>query len=84
MKVEFSPKAEKQLAKLHRDQELVKRLIEAMEELEVNPLAGKPLEGEHSGCRSLRSGDWRVIYEVHAKEEVCLVIRIGKRDEVYK
>lgn len=84
MKVELSPKAERQLDKLRRNQALVNRLIAAMEELEDNPLAGKPLEGEHEGCRSLRVGDWRIIYEVDFPSEIVLVIRIGKRSDVYR
>lgn len=84
MKVELSPKAEKQLDKLNRDPELQARLITAMEGLEESPFAGKPLEGEHKGCRSLRTGEWRIIYEADMSNEIVLIIRMGKRSEVYR
>ena len=84
MKVELSLKAEKQLEKLNHDPDLQARLITAMEGLEESPFIGKPLEGERQGCRSLRIGEYRIIYETDLPSEVVLIIRIGKRSEVYR
>ncbi len=32
----------------------------------------------------LRVGDWRVIYEIKGDELIILVLRIGRRGEVYR
>ena len=47
---------------------------------------GKPLSGELSGCRRIRTGDVRVVYCVHAEVIEVLIVAVGPRriDEVYK
>ncbi|MBI4374177.1 MAG: type II toxin-antitoxin system RelE/ParE family toxin [Deltaproteobacteria bacterium] len=42
---------------------------------------GKPLKYTTENLRSLRVGDWRVIYKITEKQ--VIVLRIGHRREVY-
>ena len=60
------------------------RIIEAIDQLKINPAAGGVLKGEYSGLRRIRIGSYRVIYEVHDAQLAVLVIRIGHRREVYR
>ncbi len=45
------------------------------------PRGAKRLTGQE-GLLRIRVGDWRVLYEVHEREELVLVVRIGPRGEV--
>ena len=47
---------------------------------------GKPLSGELSGLRRIRTGDVRIIYRVEAEIIEVLIVAVGPRrnDEVYK
>ena len=80
-RVEFLPKAEKQLEKL--DRQVAARLVTAAEKLADNPRpAGcKKLQGR-AGYR-IRVGDYRVIYEVNDSAVVVIVLELGHRREVY-
>ena len=60
------------------------RIIEAIDQLKINPAAGGVLKGEYSGLRRIRIGSYRVVYEVHNEKLTILVIRIGHRREVYR
>ena len=58
----------------------IKRAID--ERLTIDPIGmGKPLSGQWKGYRSLRVGDWRVIYHVEGAEVYIHVI--GIRRDVY-
>ena len=47
---------------------------------------GKPLSGELSGCRRIRTGDVRIVYRVHAEIVEVLIVAVGPRrnEEVYR
>lgn len=60
------------------------RIIEAIDQLKTNPVAGGVLKGEYSGLRRIRIGSYRVVYEAHDEQLTVLVIRIGHRREVYR
>jgi len=60
------------------------RIINAIDQLKINPAAGGVLKGEYSGLRRIRIGSYRVVYEVHDEQLMVLVIRIGHRREVYR
>ena len=64
--------------KRYRDQIYI-----ALKALERSPLLGKKLWGQYEGYRSLRTGDYRVIYQVRATELLVLVIKVGNRQGVY-
>ena len=61
-----------------------KRIIEELRRLEENPRpAGcKKLRGRQ-GWR-IRSGDYRIIYEINDDNESVIIFRIRHRQEVYK
>ncbi len=43
-----------------------------------------PLVGELSGLYKLRTGDYRVIYEILRQESLIVIHAIGHRSEVYR
>ena len=45
---------------------------------------GKALKGEFQGLHSYRMGTHRIIYQVHAREILVVVLKIGHRREVYR
>jgi len=58
-------------------------LDSAIRKLETNPYLGKPLRGELVGKRSLRVGDYRVIYAVDEDKKVVILFTVGHRKAVY-
>jgi mRNA interferase RelE/StbE len=81
-KLQYARSAEKELDKLPRS--AVMRIREAIEGLakDPHPRGSKKLQGEEQTYR-VRVGDYRVIYEVHEKEVVILVIRVRHRKDAY-
>ena len=60
------------------------RLVAAIDRLAENPHIGKLLKGELSGLRRIRSGNYRVIYEINEGEVLILVLRIAHRKEIHR
>lgn len=75
--------AEKELRKLPR--EIIARLVNLAENLAVNPFppGTRKLAGTHNVYR-VRSGDYRMVYEVHGGKLIVQIIRVGHRREVYR
>lgn len=63
-----------------------KRIVKAIgEKLGQHPNRfGKRLKGELKDFRSLRVGDYRVIYRVEEQDVIVLVVKVGHRASVYK
>ncbi|KAF0162001.1 MAG: hypothetical protein FD157_4014 [Rhodocyclaceae bacterium] len=80
--VSIKQSAAKAIDKLPREDRL--RIITAIDQLKINPIAGSVLKGEFSGLRRIRIGSYRVVYEVQEQKLVVLVVRIGHRREVYR
>ena len=80
--VQIKGSAAKELARLPRDAR--ERLIDAIDRLGEEPLAGNVLKGGLRGLRRLRVGDYRIVYEVLDDELVVLVIRVAHRREAYR
>ncbi|SHN08782.1 type II toxin-antitoxin system RelE family toxin [Mucilaginibacter sp. OK098] len=80
-RITISSLAQKQLNKLQDN--IVKRLIEAIYKLAENPRpAGyKRLKGR-DGCR-IRVGDYRIIYEIFDGELLIEVVALGHRKDIY-
>ncbi len=81
--IHYSAHAVRVLKKL--ENETRTRLQEAVAELAKDPFAMpnvKKLTGRE-GYR-LRVGDWRILYSVHQKELVILVLDMGLRKEIYQ
>ena len=80
--VSLSPAAARQLRKFGPD---VRRRIQAAIELlaeNPRPPAASRLVGGAGEWR-VRTGDYRVIYEIHDGELLVLVLRVAHRQEVY-
>ena len=80
--VTLAPSAARQLRKFDPD---VRRRIQAAIELltaEPRPPAATRLVGG-SGEWRVRTGDYRIVYEINDNELVILVLRMGHRREVY-
>lgn len=66
------------IQKKYRDQIYV-----ALKGLEKSPFLGKKLWGQYEKYRSLRVGEYRIIYQVRAPKLMVLVIKIGNRQGIY-
>ena len=75
--------AEKELRKIPRD--AVSLLLELAESLIENPFpAGyKKLVGTEETYR-VRSGNYRLIYQIKDKQLIIEIVRVGHRSKVYK
>lgn len=80
--VEIKKKAVKVLERLsQKDQQ---RILVTFDVLRENPLAGKMLEGEYAGLRSLRVWPYRILYAVDHNIITVTVVKIGHRKDVYR
>ena len=79
----IKPSAEKGLDRLPRSAR--KRIVEALEKLRANPRppGAIKLAGEENAWR-IRIGDYRILYEIHDKELVVLVVRVAHRKDAYR
>ena len=80
--VKIKASALKALARIPKAER--KRLVEAIDRLKTDPLAGGTLKGEFSGLRRLRIGRYRIVYEVVRAELQVLVVRIAHRSAAYR
>lgn len=83
LRIVFSSHAQRQYEKI-REAQVQDRITRALETLAVAPLEGKPLHGDLAGSRSYRVGDYRIVYQVLAKQQILGVLRIDHRREVYR
>jgi len=82
-RIEIKPSAAKELAKLPRpQQQLIRRKIDALAN-DPHPRGCVKVQGEENAYR-LRSGVYRIVYEVHDDVLVVFIIRIRHRREVYR
>jgi mRNA interferase RelE/StbE len=82
-RLKFKRSAERAFLGLPRDVQprLDKRLLALQDD--PRPPGTKALAGE-TGLHRLQVGDYRVVYEVHDKEILVLVLAIGHRRETYR
>jgi mRNA interferase RelE/StbE len=84
--IEYSHTAKEQLRKL--DRQAAKRILDYMEErlaFRDNPRdLGKVLSGPLGALWCYRVGDYRLICDIQDNATRILVLRIGKRTEVYR
>lgn len=60
-----------------------RRLVEKIEsKLSQDPYKGKSLKGEYQGLRSIRVGDYRVVYRIVQRDVVILAV--GHRKGIYR
>ena len=79
----LAPPAERQLKALAEP--VQKRIVRRLKSLRENPRPQgvKKLTGEDDLYR-IREGDYRIIYTIHDKELIILVVKIGDRKAVYR
>ncbi len=85
-KLEFSKRAQRQLAKMNPQ---VRKIVLLWLRKNVHgcddPRAhGKALQGAYSGLWRYRVGDYRVICEIRDGDLVVLALSLGHRRDVYK
>lgn len=68
--------------KLHP--EIRKAAKAALQELAVNPYAGKELQVELSGFWSLKFLRYRIIYRIDIQQKIIVVWAIGHRRDIYE
>jgi mRNA interferase RelE/StbE len=78
----YSETSRKQIAKLHPDIKPVMR--SRLDRLKKEPLAGKRLERELSGYRSLRARRFRIIYKVNDENKSIEIHYVGHRRDIYE
>ena len=82
-KIELKPSAIRGLAKIPKaDQRTIRLHIDSLANTPFPPNV-KKLEGEENLYR-VRAGDYRIIYQVHKKILLIVVVAIGHRKEVYR
>ncbi len=80
--VRISSAARRQISKLPRDgQERVSAVLAILAD-EPRPPAAKKLTGRDAW--RVRTGNWRVIYEIHDDELIVMVVAAGNRRDVYR
>lgn len=81
--VEFLPSTDKSLARLPLGTQ--RRIVLAISELAVDPrpIGSVKLAGALEVWR-IRVGDYRVLYEIHDRRLLVLVVRIGHRKDIYR
>ncbi len=82
-RVTLAPSAARQVRKF--DPQVRRRIQAALELLaaEPRPPAATRLVGGTGEWR-IRTGDYRVIYEIHQDELLVLVLRVGHRRDIYR
>jgi mRNA interferase RelE/StbE len=81
--IQFTPPAQRDFSALGRaTQQRLRRRIDRLAE-DPFPVGAKKLHAEEPFYR-IRVSDYRVIYQVEAKELVLIVVKIGHRREVYR
>jgi len=85
-RIELTGEAHKKLAKLDRSE--AKRIRDylrhRLEPLDNPRRLGKPLKGRLGELWRYRVGNYRLVCELRDEVLVVLVVRIGKRSEIYR
>ena len=81
-RVEIGSRADRELKRL--DRPLRVRIAEQIFSLQINFMQGKMLTGDLQSFRSLRVGDYRVIYDVDHEGHCVRILRVAHRREVYR
>lgn len=79
----FAPLAKRQFAKLPQQVKLqISHVVSALTD-NPRPHGIKKLTGQDNSYR-IRSGNYRVVYEIQDKQLVILVVMVGHRRDIYK
>ncbi len=81
-KIEIAIVAKRVFDKLPKD--VQRRLAETIDRLAEQPRRAQALKMTGKDLYRVRSGDYRVIYQIQDKALLVLVVKIGHRREVYR
>lgn len=80
--IAYHRRVEKQMSRIPKQH--AARIQKAILMLSKDPYAGKKLDGDLAGLRSLRVWTYRVLYEVFEDTILIVVLSVGHRQGVYK
>ena len=65
---------------------LFDRVVKKLEELKTNPIPhdSKRVQGCNEPAFRIRIGDYRALYRVNPEEKRIIVVKVDKREKVYK
>jgi mRNA interferase RelE/StbE len=80
----WKPKAEKELRALPKT--IIHAIVTTVEGLAINPYPAntKKLKGTAKFYFRVRTGNYRIIYEVHNQELIIDIIEVGHRKDIYR
>jgi addiction module RelE/StbE family toxin len=85
MKVIISPKAFKDLEKLYKkDKFNYEKIKEGIQEISKTPYRSNKMKHYLKGTRKIRKGDYRIIFIIHTHLCEIEILKIGKRNNIYK
>lgn len=83
--IEIAPVALKFLERLEKSNKNIShRIVRTIDNLKISPFIGKKLLGELADFRSLRVGEYRIIYIIIEKRVLIQIVKIAHRREVYR
>jgi mRNA interferase RelE/StbE len=82
MKIEITKRAKKDIDSLTAQTK--KRCAEAVRVLVDNPMRGESLKGEFHGLRRYRVGNFRIVYEISAGNDLITIHAVKHRRDVYR
>ena len=81
-KIEYNKEAVRNLDKISNSKK--NKIFKEIEALKENPDLGKQLVGPLKGLRSLRIGNYRVIYKKDLQIITIFILAIGHRKNIYR
>jgi mRNA interferase RelE/StbE len=81
-KIEYNKEAVRNLDKISISEK--NKIFKGIETLKENPDLGKQLVGPLKGLRSLRIGNYRVIYKKDLQIITIIILVIGHRKNIYR
>jgi mRNA interferase RelE/StbE len=80
----WKPKAEKELRALPKA--IIQSVIAIVESLAINPYPAntKKLKGKVKSHFRVRTGNYRIIYEIQNQELIIYIIEVGHRKDIYR
>lgn len=81
-KIEYNKEAVRNLEKIPTSDR--NKLFKGIEALKENPDSGKQLVGPLKGLRSLRIGNYRIIYKKDLQVITIIILAVGHRKNIYR
>lgn len=82
MKIEYTPKAIKEINKLPKSERV--KIAKKIRTLEAIPLSGKKLKGDFYGKYTVRAWPYRIIYQIFSDSNIVYINTVEHRQGVYK